>query len=95
MIQLLMQTKLIFLILTVISVSASFSQSKINVGASFNLGVPIGDLSDIAKTAIVGSINSEYVFSDQLFATFAIYYHSYSSRIPTVAIDGSTFDFLV
>jgi len=65
MIQLIMRTKLIILALAVIFVSTSFSQSKINVGASFNLGVPLGDFSDIAKTAIGGSINSEYVFSDQ------------------------------
>jgi len=90
-----MRTKLILLTLTLIFVSASFSQSKFNVGASFNLGVPIGDFSNIAKTAIGGSINSEYVFSDQVSATFAVYYHSYSSKVPTIAIDGSTFDFSV
>jgi len=63
------------------------------VQQTLNLGVPLGDFSDIAKTAIGGSINSEFVFSDKISATFAVYYHSYSSKIPTVAIDGSTFDF--
>ena len=95
MIQLIMRTKLIILAYAVIFVSASFSQSKINVGASFNLGISLGDFSDIAKTAIGGSINSEYVFSDQVSATFAVYFYSYSSKIPTIAIDGSTFDFSI
>lgn len=90
-----MRTKLIILALAVFFVSASFSQNKINVGASLNLGIPLGDFSDIAKTAIGGSINTEYVFSEKISATFAVYYHSYSSKIPTVAIDGSTFDFSI
>jgi hypothetical protein len=90
-----MRTKLIFLSIVVFFVSENFSQSKFNVGASFNIGNPIGDFYDIAKTAIGGSINSEYVFSDNISATFAVYYYSYSSKIPTIAIDGSTFDFSV
>ena len=59
------------------------------------MGVPLGDFSDIAKTAIGGSINSEYVFSDKVSATFSVYYHSYSSKIPTTATNGSTYDFSV
>ena len=90
-----MRTKIFILVLTALLVSASFSQSKFNVGASLNLGVPLGDFSDIAKTAIGGSINSEYVFSDKVSATLAVYYYSYSSEIPTVAIDGSTYDFSI
>jgi hypothetical protein len=90
-----MRTRLIILALTVFFVSEIYSQSKFNIGASFNIGVPLGDFSDIAKTAIGGSINSEYVFSDQISATFGAYYYSYSSKIPTVAIDGSTFDFSI
>jgi len=88
-----MRTKLFILALTVFFVSESFSQSKFNAGASFNISVPLGEFSDIAKTGIGGSINSEYVFSDELSATFAVYYYSYSSKIPTIAIDGSTYDF--
>lgn len=90
-----MRTKHVILALVVFFVSESFSQSKFNVGASLNLSIPVGDFSDIAKTAIGGSINSEYVFSDNITATFAVYYYSYSSKIPTVAIDGSTFDFSI
>lgn len=90
-----MRTKLIILALVVFFVSEISSQSKFNVGASFNIGVPLSDFSDIAKTAIGGSINSEYVFSDKLSGTFAVYYYSYSSKIPSVAIDGSTFDFSI
>ena len=90
-----MRTKLIILSLVVFFVSQNFSQSKLNAGASFNIGVPLGDFSNIAKTAIGGSINTEYVFSDQVSATLAVYYFSYSSKIPTIAIDGSTYDFSV
>jgi hypothetical protein len=67
----------------------------IQLNASFNVGVPLGDFSEIAKTGIGGSINSEYVFSDEVSATFAVYYYSYSSKISTIAIDGSTFDFSI
>ena len=90
-----MRIKIFTLALTVLFVSTIFSQSKFNVGASLNLGVPVGEFSDIAKTAIGGSINSEYVFSDKVSATLAVYYYSYSSEIPTVAIDGSTYDFSI
>ncbi len=90
-----MRTKIFTLALTVLFVSAIFSQSKFNVGASLNLGVPVGEFSDIAKTAIGGSINSEYVFSDKVSATLAVYYYSYSSEVPTIAIDGSTYDFSI
>ncbi len=90
-----MRTKLIILAVTVLFVSEICSQSKFNAGASFNIGVPVGEFSNMAKTAIGGSINSEYVFSDNISATFAVYYYSYSSKIPTVAIDGSTFDFSI
>ena len=90
-----MRTKHVILALVVFFVSESFSQSKFNVGASLNLGIPVGDFSDIAKTAIGGSINSEYVFSDNISATFAVYYYSYASKIPTLAVDGSTFDYSI
>jgi hypothetical protein len=90
-----MRTKLIILALSVFLVSETFSQSKFNAGASFNVGIPVGEFSEIAKTAIGGSINSEYVFSDNISATLAVYYYSYSSKIPTVAIDGSTYDFSI
>ncbi len=90
-----MRIKIFTLALTVLFVSAIYSQSKFNVGASLNLGVPVGEFSDIAKTAIGGSINSEYDFSDKVSATLAVYYYSYSSEIPTVAIDGSTYDFSI
>jgi hypothetical protein len=90
-----MRTKIFILTLTTLFVSAGFSQSKFNVGASLNLGVPVGDFSDIVKTAIGGSINSEFVFGDKVSAALAVYYYSYASEIPTVAIDGSTYDFSV
>jgi len=90
-----MQIKLIIPFLALFFVSQNFSQSKFNAGASFNIGVPIGDFSKIAKTAIGGSINSEYVFNDQISATFAVYYYSFSSKVPTIAIDGSTYDFSI
>ena len=90
-----MRTKFIILSLVVFFISEVFSQSKFSVGASFNLGIPVGDFSDITKTVIGGSINSEYVFSDNISATFAIYYYSFSSKIPTIAIDGSTYDFSI
>ena len=90
-----MRIKFIIPFLILFFVTQNFSQSKFNAGASFNIGVPIGDFSNIAKTAIGGSINSEYVFSDHISATFSVYYYSYSSKVPTIAIDGSTYDFSI
>jgi hypothetical protein len=89
--------RLIFLLVTLLFLwlPNSYSQSKFNLGGSFKVGIPVGDLSDIAKTGIGGSINSEYRFSDKISATFAVYYYSYPSKVPTIAVGGSTYDFSI
>jgi len=86
------KTVLLFLLFFSINI---FSQSKFNVGGSFNIGFPVGDFSDLVKTAIGGSINSEYRFNEKISATLGVFYHSYNSEIPKVAIGGSTYDFSV
>jgi hypothetical protein len=90
-----MRTKYLIFILLLIIFSECYSQSKFNLGASFNLGIPTGNFSNLAKTAIGGSINSEYVFSDKLSATFAVYYHSYTSEIPKFAVGGVTYKIFI
>jgi hypothetical protein len=84
-----------FLAFIIILLPESYSQSKFNIGGSFNVGIPVGDLSDIAKTGIGGSVNSEYRFGDKISATFAVYYYSYPSKVPTIAVGGSTYDFRI
>ena len=90
-----MRIKLFVVIITLLLLQDSFSQSKFNLGASFNVGLPVGDLFNLVKTGIGGSINSEYRFSDKISATFAVYYYSYKSKILTIAIGGSTYDFSI
>jgi len=87
-----MRLILIVVILAILLLPNSCSQIKFNLGGSFNIGIPVGDLSDIAKTGIGGSINSEYRFSNKISATFTVYYYSYPSKAPTIAIDRSTYD---
>ena len=89
--------RLIFIIVTLACffLSNVYSQYKFNIGGSFNIGFPVGDFSNIAKTGIGGSINSEYQFSDNISATLAVYYCSYPSKVPKIAIGGSTYDFSI
>lgn len=54
-----------------------------------------GDLSNLVKTGIGGSINSEYRFSDKISAMLTVYYYSYASKVPTIAIGGSTYNFSI
>ena len=41
-------------------ITTALSQSKFNLGASFNVNFPVGSFNDIAKTGVGGSIIGEY-----------------------------------
>jgi len=70
----------------------TFSQSKFNIGASFNVNIPVGGFNDIAKTGIGGSILGEYVFSEKISAAISGSFNTYNSTIPNFAVGGSTYD---
>jgi len=73
-------------------ITTVFSQSKFNLGASFNVNFPVGAFSDIAKTGIGGSVLGEYVFTEKISAVILGSFNSYSSTIPRIAAGGSTYD---
>jgi hypothetical protein len=77
----------LFLISTI-----SFSQSKFNAGASFNLGFPIGTFSDIAKTGIGGSIIGEYVVSNRVSIILSVSYQNFPGDFNKFALGGKTYD---
>jgi hypothetical protein len=70
----------------------SFSQSKFNAGASFNLGLPIGSFSDIAKTGIGGSIIGEYVVSNRVSIKLSVSYQNFPGDFNKFAVGGKTYD---
>jgi len=69
-----------------------YSQSKFNIGASFNVNIPVGGFYNIAKTGIGGSILGEYVFSEKISATISGSFNTYNSTIPNFAVGGATYD---
>ncbi len=71
----------------------NFPQNTFNVGASFVLSFPTGDLNQYVKTTGGWSLNTEYQFSDKISVTLAGYYFSYNSELPRIALDGKTYDF--
>jgi hypothetical protein len=70
----------------------SFSQSKFNAGASFNLGFPIGTFSDVAKTGIGGSLIGEYVASSRVSVTLSVSYQNFPGDFNKFAVGGKTYD---
>ena len=72
--------------------STSFSQSKFNAGASFNLGVPVGSFNDITNTGIGGSIIGEYAFSNSISFTLSVSYQNFPGDFNKFAVGGKTYD---
>ncbi|NNJ53823.1 MAG: outer membrane beta-barrel protein, partial [Ignavibacteriaceae bacterium] len=70
----------------------SFSQSKFNAGAYFNLGFPIGSFSDVAKTGTGGSLFGEYVVSSPVSITLAVSYQNFPGDFNKFAVGGKTYD---
>ncbi|MCW9095127.1 MAG: hypothetical protein OQJ93_00380 [Ignavibacteriaceae bacterium] len=85
-------TLLIIMILLSIS---TFSQSRFNAGASFNIGFPASSFSNIAKTGIGGSAIGEFAFSKQVSATLTASYQNFPGKSEGVAYQGKVFDFSV
>ncbi|MCW8809873.1 MAG: hypothetical protein OQK64_02825, partial [Ignavibacteriaceae bacterium] len=75
-------TLLIIMILLSIS---TFSQSRFNAGASFNIGFPASSFSNIAKTGIGGSAIGEFAFSKQVSATLTASYQNFPGKSEGVA----------
>ena len=75
-----------------ISVSISFSQSKFNAGASFNLGVPVGLFNDVTNTGIGGSIIGEYAFRNSVSFTLSVSYQNFPGDFNKFAVGGKAYD---
>ena len=78
-------TLLIFMILLSIS---TFSQSRFNAGASFNIGFPIGSFNEVANTGVGGSAIGEYAFNQKISATVSVSYQNYPGDFPLYALQG-------
>ena len=83
-------TVLIILVNTMI-----FSQSRFNVGASFNVGFPSGLLADLAQTGIGGSAIGEFAFSEKVSAILSASYQNFPGKSDGFAIQGKVIDFSV
>jgi hypothetical protein len=81
-------------LLILLSIS-TFSQSRFNAGASFNIGFPSSSLSNIAKTGIGGSAIGEFAFSKQVSATLTASYQNFPGKSEGVAYQGKVYDFSV
>ena len=74
---------------------STFSQSRFNAGASFNIGFPTGSFSDIAKTGIGGSAIGEFAFSEKLSITLSASYQNFPGKGEGFAVQGEVYDFSV
>jgi hypothetical protein len=70
----------------------SFSQSKFNLGASFNLGMPFGSFNDITNTGIGGSIIGEYAVNSRVSIILSIYYQNFPGDFNKFAVGGKAYD---
>jgi hypothetical protein len=87
-----MKNKLLPIFLLILISTISFSQSKFNAGASFNLGVPVGSFGDITNTGIGGSIIGEYFVSNRVSITLSISYQNFPGDFNKFAVGGKTYD---
>jgi hypothetical protein len=69
-----------------------YPQGGFNAGASFNLGIPLGNFADLAKTGIGGTVIGEYVFDKSFSLTLSVSYQNFESDFNQVAIGGSSYD---
>ena len=89
---LLMKKILLLSFLLILISTISFSQSKFNAGASFNLGVPVGSFADITNTGIGGSIIGEYVVSNRVSIILSVSYQNFPGDFNKFAVGGKTYD---
>jgi len=89
--QLSINTLLIILFLTL----NAFAQSPIRVGGSFNVIFPSGDYTQLAKSGIGGTFESDYTFTPEFSIIFSSSYSDLTSKIPQIGIDGKAVDFSI
>ncbi len=87
-----MRNKSIFIVLILFFSGYSFPQNKFLAGASFNLGFPTGEFSDIAKTGLGGSIIAEYMLDPNISVTLSAAYQNFPGNFGNVAVQGVVID---
>jgi hypothetical protein len=70
----------------------TFSQSRVNAGASLNIGFPAGYFNEVANTGVGGSVIGEYVFNRKISTTLSVSYQNYPGDFPLYAIQGRVID---
>jgi len=70
----------------------SFSQSRFNAGASFNLGFPVGAFSEVAKTGIGGSLVGEYMINNNISFLLSVSYQNFPGDFNKFAVGGKVYD---
>jgi hypothetical protein len=71
------------------------AQSLFRVGGSFNVVIPTGDYTKIAKSGIGGSVVADYILAPQWQLILSTSYSSIKSKIPQIGIDSKAIDFYI
>jgi hypothetical protein len=74
---------------------STFSQSRFNAGASFNIGFPTSAFSDLAQTGIGGSAIGEFAFNEKISAILSASYQNFPGKGEGFAVQGEVYDFSV
>jgi Protein of unknown function (DUF3575) len=90
-----MPNKIYAFIFFILMATSIFSQSRFNAGASFNVGIPTGPFSDLAKTGIGGSAIGEFAFSEKVSVTLSASYQNFPGKGEGFAVQGEVYDFSV
>jgi hypothetical protein len=90
-----MSMKYLITLLIILVNTVTFSQSRFNAGASFNIGFPSGSFSDLAQTGIGGSAIGEFTFSEKVSATLSVSYQNFPGKGEGFAVQGEVYDFSV
>jgi len=90
-----MPNKIYAIIFFILMTTSIFAQSRFNAGASFNIGIPTGPFSDLAKTGIGGSAIGEFAFSEKVSVTLSASYQNFPGKGEGFAVQGEVYDFSV
>ena len=74
---------------------STFSQSRFNAGASFNIGFPTSTFSDLAQTGIGGSAIGEFAFNKKISVILSASYQNFPGKGEGFAVQGEVYDFSV
>lgn len=88
-------SKKIFLIFFLFINCTIFSQSRINAGASFNVGFPSSSLSDLTETGVGGSVIGEFAFSEKVSVYLTASYQNFPGISEGIVVQGKVINFSI